>query len=197
MRSFDANKDLENYRPCRNVNEALELWQKEFVLSDIPYETKYQAFCPGRHKETTVVCGNVVPILQKMIKAFYKYGIETQKALSIVRVETGSNEGLVKHEESTSNFSLIDATVKKSHAMKKQPCLSDKVAMDLGCGILLGSIVEKSDGGDCVCKFVDKSKLSLNEMVVADARQVTVVGNYRSALSHAILFIFFQVLLPK
>lgn len=170
MRSVDANKYLENFRPCRNINDALELWQKEFLLSDIPYETKYQVSCPGRHKETTVVCGNVVPILQKMINVFNKYGTETQKVLSIVRVETGSNEGLVKDEENTSNFGFIKATAKKSHASKKQPYLGDKVAMDLGCGILFGTIVEKNDNGDYVCDFVDQSKLSLNEVAVTSAR---------------------------
>ena len=167
MRQFDALEKLKNLCLCSNVHDALELWEREFIEADIPYKRKYQFSCAGRHKETQVVCGNVVPILQKMISAFERPGIETQKVLSIVRVETGTNEGLAKNNE---YFGAIKTTAKISQFRTKQPCLGDKVAMDLGYGILLGSVVEKCKSGRYVCNFVDQSKVSLTKKAVKDAR---------------------------
>ena len=55
MRPFDAHNRLNELHPCRNINDAMELWEKEFIEADIPYGEKYQFSCPGRHKQTTVV----------------------------------------------------------------------------------------------------------------------------------------------
>lgn len=38
-----------------SVQRAMEIWEREYELADIPYSENYQVSCPGRHKESYVV----------------------------------------------------------------------------------------------------------------------------------------------
>lgn len=38
-----------------SVQRAMEIWEREYELADLPYSETYQISCKGRHKETYVV----------------------------------------------------------------------------------------------------------------------------------------------
>ena len=46
-----------------SVNEGMEIWQREFELSDIPVSEKYQFSCAGRHRESHIFTGKSVLVL--------------------------------------------------------------------------------------------------------------------------------------
>jgi len=162
---------LHKLRRCNDTNEALELWDAEFNLADIPYEEKYQFSCHGRHKHTTVICGSVVPILQKMINILDRYGPETQSILSIVRVETGSNDGLINNGIDECEVASGHEPIEFSSVMNDEPCVDDKVASESGDGVvLLGTIFGKNGSGDFLCKLTNGDTLALNKTMVSYAR---------------------------
>ena len=46
-----------------SVNEGMEIWQREFELSDIPVSEKYQFSCAGRHRESHIFTGKATLLL--------------------------------------------------------------------------------------------------------------------------------------
>ena len=43
-----------------SVNEGMEIWQREFELSDIPVSEKYQFSCAVRHRESHIFTGKAI-----------------------------------------------------------------------------------------------------------------------------------------
>ena len=76
-----------------SVQQAMEIWEREYELGDIPYSELYQVSCPGRHKETYVFAGSIVPILDKMLIAGRYFGSDNdnaKKPFNVVRVEVSN-----------------------------------------------------------------------------------------------------------
>jgi len=75
-----------------SVNQAMEIWKKEFDLADIPADEEYQFSCPGRHKESYIFAGAIVPILNKLlVSSGHSSMVEReQKDFNVVRVDTGN-----------------------------------------------------------------------------------------------------------
>lgn len=174
---IQANRSVEdllrNVRPCNNLNEALDLWEEEFNLADMPYEEIYQFSCRGRHKNTTVVCGSVVPLLQQMISILDKYGTETQSILSIVRVETGNKDVLTNNSINVCGVrnNCNDDHEKRYKEANQKPCIGDKMAKKIEDGIvLLGTIFGRNGSGDFLCKLTDGSEITMSQAMVSDAR---------------------------
>lgn len=42
-----------------SVQRAMEIWEREYEMADIPNSEHYQISCPGRHKESYVVSSNL------------------------------------------------------------------------------------------------------------------------------------------
>lgn len=75
-----------------SVNDAQRLWKREFELADIPSGEFYQRSCYGRHKQSYVFAGAIVPILNKMFKAAgLGHGDKWSKPYRVVRVDVSGN----------------------------------------------------------------------------------------------------------
>lgn len=46
------------------ITRAIELWDREYNMADMPSDSKYQFSCVGRHRESIVLTGHVVPVSQ-------------------------------------------------------------------------------------------------------------------------------------
>ena len=64
-----TNLSDENWTHMRNVDDALDVWNKEFDLADCSSSEKYQFSCAGRHGCNVIFTGQLVPILNKLLKA--------------------------------------------------------------------------------------------------------------------------------
>ena len=54
---------------CTDLELAKATWKKEFELADRPGSERYQRYCYGRHAESLVFGGSVVPLLTKLLVA--------------------------------------------------------------------------------------------------------------------------------
>ena len=75
-----------------SVERAMKIWEREYELADCPYSDQYQVSCPGRHEESYVFAGSIVPVLNKILKAgrYYKDSEKTKKPFMVVRAEVSN-----------------------------------------------------------------------------------------------------------
>jgi len=117
------------------------IWKREFELADLPANETYQFSCPGRHKESFVFAGSIVPILNKLLaSASISVDVFQSKPFSVVRVETNS----ANTEKEASQEELSD-----SEDEPKVPNLSEMVVVDPVVG-------GKEDIGKGVARQSDK-----------------------------------------
>eukprot|EP00984_Skeletonema_dohrnii_P005973 scaffold2118_cov125-Skeletonema_dohrnii-CCMP3373.AAC.2 len=81
------------FRNPVSVERAMEIWRREYNLADIPYSEYYQKSCRGRHRESYVFAGSIVPILNKILIAGKYRGSDNENAkkpFNVVRVEVSN-----------------------------------------------------------------------------------------------------------
>jgi len=76
----------------KSVKRAIKIWNKEFDLSEIPFEQTYQFSCRGRIKESYILTGHIVPLLSKIMNLLDASPNDDRRSHNlpkVVRVETG------------------------------------------------------------------------------------------------------------
>jgi len=189
---------IHNYDLCdteEKIGSALELWAEEFNRSDISNKKNYQFSCNGRHKETTVMIGSMVPILNKVLIGLQSEYDDSPKMLDIVRIETGVNHNLntnrgivvdddIKAKQSTPQLNKCKSTLTVD--LTKNPLLTgyDNIGEGLAVqfdqnGIIRGYIAKYKDNdtfpdecpsGTFYCKFTNGRKKKMGAKQLKEAR---------------------------
>ena len=151
-----------------NNQQAIDVWDQEFKLADLSSSETYQRYCFGRHRESFVFSGSVVPILNKILVSANPRDIySADKAMTmpaIVRVEPSgktppeeqaeaegtSNEGTATATGAVEETTDSSAAENADDTESTEPAVGQKVAVEmLGSSIFRGAITEyKEDGGD-------------------------------------------------
>lgn len=143
-------------RRCTNIAQAVEMWSQEFDLADRPSTERYQRYCYGRHDESFVFSGKIIPILNKLLVASNPNGSISDIDMShltmpnIIRVDPsgkpqeptveGENSGLEDHDEAAGTEA--DA---RGENQAKSPAVGQKVAYEmLGSSVFRGIITKVS-----------------------------------------------------
>ena len=130
--------------------EAIDLWDQEFKLADCPSSETYQRYSWGRHAESFVFSGSVIPVLNKILVSSARHGSELVMP-AIVRVEPKSSQESeanedqpgVEQDTTTTNSSEADGTDDTDSTTDKEPAVGQKVAIEmLGSIIFRGVITE-------------------------------------------------------
>lgn len=146
---------------CTDLSRATDMWRREFNLADRPSSEQYQRYCPGRHDETFVFGGNIVPVLNKILLATRQRtgllggpSLEGLTMPSIVRVEPSGKSQEASAEAEVENGSpeggedAMDAAgteSSNSDDSPADPAVGSKVALDmLGSSLFRGKITEVS-----------------------------------------------------
>ena len=168
-----------------NVQDAIGVWNKEFKLADCPSSEKYQQYSWGRHSESFVFSGSVVPVLNKILVSTAPGKNIVMPA--IVRVERKSSqedsleasEGdeTIAGDNTTTDISAAEDANANESATNQEPAVGQKVATQmLGSSIFIrGEITEckQADEGDneediYIATFTDGSKI---EMISEEAKK--------------------------
>ena len=137
-----------------NVQDAIGVWNKEFKLADRPISEDYQLYSQGRHKESFIFSGSVVPVLNKILVSSAPGNNIVMPA--IVRVEPKSSqedEGdeAIDGDNTTTDISSAEDADANESATNQEPAVGQKVATQmLGSNIFIrGEITEckQVDGG--------------------------------------------------
>ena len=75
-----------------NNDEAMKMWKEEFKLADCSASKKYQQHCKGRHAESYILTGFIVPILNKIIGSITDNNSNHHSMPNVVRVENKEDE---------------------------------------------------------------------------------------------------------
>lgn len=175
------------------VDEAMRIWQREFELADIPATEMYQLSCAGRHKESYVFAGAIVPILNKLLVAAGTVLLrEDFKPYHVVRVETSNANTLPgTTEASMEETSDSDSELDEQKRVVADPVVGGKE--DIGKGVAremtnkIGSSVfrgivtkykDDDENDDCdpsgtfYTSFTDGSKYKMDSQKVNKARKL-------------------------
>lgn len=181
-----------------NNQQAIDVWDQEFKLADLSNSETYQRYCHGRHRESFVFSGSVVPILNKILVAANPRDIySSDQAMTmpaIVRVEPSGKTPPEEQAEGASNegtaTGAVEETTDSSAAESAndtesaEPAVGQKVAIEmLGSSIFRGTITEyKEDGGDnaddenqsgtYVATFTNGSNIELSVEEAKDAMKL-------------------------
>jgi len=182
------------------VDQAMKIWKKEFELADISASETYQFSCPGRHKESYIFAGSIVPILNKMLASGnISTSDRERKPYRVVRVEkanaqpsadntekdaseeqSSDSEGELEVEESL-ELEILEA---KPLAGGEEDCgkgVARKMTGKIGSSVLRGVIGKyKDDDGheDCdpsgtfFVTFTDGSKFKMDATKANMARRL-------------------------
>mmetsp|Transcript_6956 Transcript_6956/g.13000 ORF Transcript_6956/g.13000 Transcript_6956/m.13000 type:complete len:341 (-) Transcript_6956:736-1758(-) len=92
---YDVRKKLmEGNLASVGAGQAMKIWKREFELSDIPFDEKYQFSCNGRHMVSYIFAGSIVPILNKMLitlGSMTSHNSYEKRPFRVVRVETSNS----------------------------------------------------------------------------------------------------------
>mmetsp|Transcript_18695 Transcript_18695/g.40471 ORF Transcript_18695/g.40471 Transcript_18695/m.40471 type:complete len:1753 (+) Transcript_18695:126-5384(+) len=171
---------------CTDVRQAMETWNREFKLADRPSSERYQRYCYGRHDESYVWSGSIVPILNKILVSANPSGLTLAEndftMPSIVRVEPSSKaqqpqaetaNGSPQDGEDTTNTS--STTTVNGNESTEDPAVGQKVAHKmLGSIIFRGVITEcKGDPNKTfVTRFSDGSNIEMKIEEVKKAKKL-------------------------
>lgn len=148
------------YKHCateKKVREALNIWDTEYGLADIPSTQTYQFSCPGRRTESMVMAGHIVPILSKvLVELNLQDGMEESmkraRMPKVVRVDTGDGD-MGGTRIPTNNIACSPSKSKHSLSSKSKMIASGqsdvgaKVAKILSESVFRGTIVRYKDNG--------------------------------------------------
>ena len=170
-----------------DVQEAVTLWDAEFKAANRPFTETYQTYCKGRHTESFVFSGSVVPVLNKIIvsaRHISYNGGETQTLPAIVRVEPppSTDESSTEGDAGATNDALADESADDDDdEPATEPAVGQKVAIEmLGSSIFRGKITEykeeeegdEESGGIYVAKFTDGSELEMSTSEAKEAMEM-------------------------
>ena len=155
------------YEPV-SESEAKTIWDKEFVLADLPFSEYYQSGCNGRHTTHHVITGSVIPILSKMLSGLSSWDDDQQ--FRVVRVETQSDHKSTnvvvdidameeQQKAAASNFDVIEVGLGVSYKVKS-------------LGAVLRGLLHKQDGDKWIVEFATGRKLKLSVDQVRDGRKL-------------------------
>uniref|UniRef100_A0A6U5LIR1 UBC core domain-containing protein n=1 Tax=Corethron hystrix TaxID=216773 RepID=A0A6U5LIR1_9STRA len=65
------------------VASAKKIWDREFMYANIPHTKTYQYSCHGRHRVSHVLVGDIVPILEKLLRRLPQNGKNTPKVIHV------------------------------------------------------------------------------------------------------------------
>ena len=136
---------------CTDIAQAMATWKKEFDLADRPASESYQRYCYGRHTESCIFGGDIIPILNKILASSNLNGIGLADEMSlvmpdVVRVEppgkTPEDDAANEATEITANG---DAEGEDEDVSSGPLAVGQKVALKmLGSSIFRGAITEVS-----------------------------------------------------
>jgi len=186
---------------CTDIPQAVEKWNREFVLADRPSSERYQHYCYGRHEERFLFGGSIIPILNKILVSANSSGLCTpaEKNMtmpSIVRVEpsgmsepsqvgTGTEDSSEEGEYISTwtkfRASTMPTVMCNQSDSAETPAVGQKVARKmLGTCIFRGVITEYKDcnadavnqSGTYIAEFTDGSNIEMNAAEVVQAKQL-------------------------
>lgn len=155
-----------------NAEQAIEMWKCEFDLSDRPSSERYQRYCYGRHEESMVFSGSVVPILNKILVSANPNGsylaAKEMTLPSIIRVEPSAQpQQEAQNEAADERAKEGEGTVASGEedGHEEAPAIGQKVAYEmLGSSIFRGAIVstgEDNQGETFVSKFTNGGRIEM------------------------------------
>eukprot|EP00984_Skeletonema_dohrnii_P012712 scaffold5190_cov92-Skeletonema_dohrnii-CCMP3373.AAC.2 len=163
---------------CTDINQAMVTWKKEFDLADRPENERYQRYCYGRHTESCIFGGDVIPILNKILASSNLNGIGQANEMPLVMPDVVRVEppGKTPEDDSANEVteSTIDAEAEDEDDSSEPPAIGHKVALKiLGGSVFRGAITEcKDDPASFVTTFTDGSVIEMSTDEVNKARQL-------------------------
>ena len=135
---------------CSDINQAMAAWKKEFDLADRPESETYQRYCYGRHAESFIFGGDIIPILNKILASSngYQPG-ETNNGQQLAMPDVVRVEPPGKAPEDNSanegSESAVDGEADDEDDSSEPPAVGHKVALKMlgGC-VFRGAITEVS-----------------------------------------------------
>jgi len=179
------------------IEEALKIWDTEFAMADISHDSIYQTSCPGRHKESWILTGHVVPHLMSILSLLDQRrstedAHERKNMPRVVRVETvhecddGSVGSLAAPLDLASSSSrnikhakAVKTGSKDGTSVVGQADVGATVAKELSSnGIYRGTIQKYKDdgmydsepGGTFFVRFTNGKKLKMGADRVLEAK---------------------------
>ena len=127
--------------------QAMVMWKKEFELADRPASERYQRYCYGRHAESYIIGGSIIPILNKILASttgVTQFGNEFIALPDVVRVEPSASGKAI--EDDIANEPTQNTEEEEDEDDSSQPpAVGQNVALKiLGSSIFRGSITEVS-----------------------------------------------------
>jgi len=145
-----------------SVQRAMEIWEREYNLADIPHSEYYQMSCPGRHKESYVFAGSIVPILNKLLIAGrYNGGDDDnrKKPFNVVRVEVSNaaelNADMIQQPSSPEEIQDGDVEM-----LQADPVVGDEDDIGKGVARELANKTSKVRFRGTITKYHDNDKNS-------------------------------------
>ena len=136
--------------PCTNINQAMAAWKKEFDFADRPRSEEYQTYCKGRHAESFIFSGNIIPILNKILASSNGYTpgeTDDDQELTMPDVVRVDPPGKTPEDNSANegSESAVDGEDDDEDDSSEPPAVGHKVALKmLGGSVFRGAITEVS-----------------------------------------------------
>jgi len=133
---------------CTDVDKAMETWKKEFDLANLPDNETYQRYCYGRHTESYIFGGDIIPILNKILVSANQNGIGLTSEDPLVMPDVVRVEPPGKTPEDDSATGTVADGAEESEDEDDSsgpPAVGQKVALKmLGSSVFRGTITEVS-----------------------------------------------------
>ena len=163
---------------CTDISGAVDNWNLEFNLADRPSFETYQRYCYGRHDESIVFSGSIVPILNKiLVSASFDQFSEDNENLtmpSIVRVECSDKpQHMIALEPNAEPQQTEKGNVSAEDVGGSSPAVGDKVARVFGSNIFRGIIIAEVDqSGLYSTRLSDGRCIKMNIGEVEEAKEL-------------------------
>jgi hypothetical protein len=163
---------------CTDISGAVDNWNLEFNLADRPSFETYQRYCYGRHDESIVFSGSIVPILNKiLVSASFDQFSEDNENLtmpSIVRVECSDKpQHMIALEPNAEPQQTEKGNVSAEDVGGSSPAVGDKVARVFGSNIFRGIIIAEVDqSGLYTTRLSDGRCIKMNIGEVEEAKEL-------------------------
>jgi len=181
-----------------SVDQAMVIWKREFELADIPANEIYQFSCPGRHMESYIFAGSIVPILNKMLASGNITTSDREaKPYRVVRVETSNtsaNADSTEDEASQEQSSDSEDEMEESRELEMVEAdplvggeedhgkgVARKMTGKIGASVFRGVLVKYKDddeyedcdpSGTFFTTFTDGSKFKMDASKANAARRL-------------------------
>mmetsp|Transcript_7268 Transcript_7268/g.11437 ORF Transcript_7268/g.11437 Transcript_7268/m.11437 type:complete len:1695 (-) Transcript_7268:113-5197(-) len=144
-----------------SVQRAMEIWDREYELADIPYSDHYQKSCRGRHRESYVFAGGIVPILNKILRSGRYYGDneKMKRPFNVVRVEVTNaavlNADMIQQPATPEEIQDEDVEM-----LQADPVVGDEEDIGKGVARELANKTSKVRFRGAITKYHDNDKNS-------------------------------------